>query len=464
MEGYISDFNNMVKDVWSVTGDIGIEVLPVTPVVYEGLDAVGESLISGLKDWIRWIGVQKGRDSIKELAETGGRELDEKVTAVFIYKPCFNSCFTKGGGGKEWRNRGNSLNYVRGDRREVRVFGALPSREIERAMTGNRKKEESRTEEDQRRCSFADGVSIDAEYTFTTAVEKYCALAVKEGNYGGSYILNKKDQLKYREHKEIKSQGKVSVLLIGGSQVGRIGGVLGKVGGEALSVEKHIRIRGYLSREEGGRIQKELEEGRGMQIDKIVIGGPGNSLVKSESGEEMRSGVERRVRITRGKGPVVDSATTTYHLNEPTRMTICERGQVASVMVQVVKACKEVWPGADIYYTGTMPRFVDRCCAKNDHMTEDDPIMINNCRKDLDKEIISMMVGGRMEVTVLDWFELLGLHSEPSVKDMKEKKIISEDNIHLSAIMNRTAAVSICRRLLEVEMVDPHTAKRRRLY
>jgi hypothetical protein len=28
LDGYISDFNNMVRAVWEVTGDSGIEVLP----------------------------------------------------------------------------------------------------------------------------------------------------------------------------------------------------------------------------------------------------------------------------------------------------------------------------------------------------------------------------------------------------------------------------------------------------
>ena len=35
LEGYISQFNNMVKDCWSLMGDIGVEVLPFVPVVYE---------------------------------------------------------------------------------------------------------------------------------------------------------------------------------------------------------------------------------------------------------------------------------------------------------------------------------------------------------------------------------------------------------------------------------------------
>ena len=32
-EGYISDFNIMVKDIWAITKDFGIEVLPCVPMI-----------------------------------------------------------------------------------------------------------------------------------------------------------------------------------------------------------------------------------------------------------------------------------------------------------------------------------------------------------------------------------------------------------------------------------------------
>ncbi len=76
LDGYIADFKNMVRAVWEVTGDSGIEVLPVCLVVYEGLDEVGGRLISGLQDWIRRISEEGGRKSISHLAETGGRETE----------------------------------------------------------------------------------------------------------------------------------------------------------------------------------------------------------------------------------------------------------------------------------------------------------------------------------------------------------------------------------------------------
>jgi hypothetical protein len=73
LEGYVSDFNDMVKSMMSVTGDCGIEVLPVVQVVFEGLDQVGRELISGLREWIGWIAGKSGRTGIAELRNTGGR-------------------------------------------------------------------------------------------------------------------------------------------------------------------------------------------------------------------------------------------------------------------------------------------------------------------------------------------------------------------------------------------------------
>jgi hypothetical protein len=88
LEGYVTDFNNMVREVKNVTGDIGIEVLPVVPVCFEGLDKVGRDLLGGLRMWINWIGEKGGRAEIKELSNTAGRERggDE---VIFLWKPSF---------------------------------------------------------------------------------------------------------------------------------------------------------------------------------------------------------------------------------------------------------------------------------------------------------------------------------------------------------------------------------------
>ncbi len=129
LEGYASDFSNMVKDVWAVTGDIGVEVLPVTPVVFEGIDSEGGRLISGLKEWIRWIGEESGREAVKWLAETGGQE-EGGEPGRYLFKPQMALLQSKNKERKEWAMRGNMIGMVRADRREEVVQEARPSKEL----------------------------------------------------------------------------------------------------------------------------------------------------------------------------------------------------------------------------------------------------------------------------------------------------------------------------------------------
>ena len=75
MEGYIGAFNNMVRDVWQVMGDIVVKVLPYVPVVYKVIDTVGGELLAGVKNWIQWAADQQKRQSIRELEKTGGEEV-----------------------------------------------------------------------------------------------------------------------------------------------------------------------------------------------------------------------------------------------------------------------------------------------------------------------------------------------------------------------------------------------------
>jgi hypothetical protein len=80
----------MVKEVWGVTGDNGIEIFPFVPVVHEGLDEMGRDLIGGVKEWVSWISEKSGRSAIAKLAETGGRECEKGRTgAKVVWRPTF---------------------------------------------------------------------------------------------------------------------------------------------------------------------------------------------------------------------------------------------------------------------------------------------------------------------------------------------------------------------------------------
>ena len=97
-------------------------------------------------------------------------------------------------------------------------------------------------------------------------------------------------------------------------------------------------------------------------------------------------------------------------------------------------------------------------------MTVDDAQVINNSRRDMDREIMNKIISSKLEITAVDWFEMLGFSVEPSLKEMKDKKVVSEDNVHLSVEMNKNAAVYLCRRLLVTEMDEFTSGKRRKLF
>jgi hypothetical protein len=75
LEGYIADFNEMVKTVHGVVGNRDIEILPVVPVVREGMDLVGRELVAMVLEWVDWIGVMSGRESVRKLRAQVGKEL-----------------------------------------------------------------------------------------------------------------------------------------------------------------------------------------------------------------------------------------------------------------------------------------------------------------------------------------------------------------------------------------------------
>ena len=92
--------------MWKVTGDAGVEVLPVVPVVYEGVDEVGRKQMAGLCDWIGWLSRKSGRESISHLAETGGEDREKDICGRLIYTPKGLVQRQKSVGGGGWRGGG----------------------------------------------------------------------------------------------------------------------------------------------------------------------------------------------------------------------------------------------------------------------------------------------------------------------------------------------------------------------
>jgi hypothetical protein len=125
---------------------------------------------------------------------------------------------------------------------------------------------------------------------------------------------------------------------------------------------------------------------------------------------------------------------------------------------------RKAWPLAEIFYCGIFPRFVERCCERKEHICADDPLVINNSRKELDREVENQLLRGGCEVKVVHWYEMLGMSAESQLKEICEKRIVSEDGVHLSIDSNKSAAVFLCRRFLDGEMLEFPEGKRRRLF
>jgi hypothetical protein len=68
-----------VKNVGGLTGNTGIEVLPVVPVVRKGMDQVGRELIGMIHEWVDWIGEKSGRVSVRKLSGMSGRESENET-------------------------------------------------------------------------------------------------------------------------------------------------------------------------------------------------------------------------------------------------------------------------------------------------------------------------------------------------------------------------------------------------
>jgi hypothetical protein len=87
IEGYILDFNNMVRECSREIIEYGIEILPCAPTVSSEIDIEGKMLIAGVQDWISWIGKEIGRKELEELSKTGGSEVEDSRKGSIQYKP-----------------------------------------------------------------------------------------------------------------------------------------------------------------------------------------------------------------------------------------------------------------------------------------------------------------------------------------------------------------------------------------
>lgn len=455
LEGYVSDFNILTKAVWNISSNV--EVLPVVPFVFPGLDDLGGKLVSRLKDWIKWISDIRGQEEIRYLAETGGRE-EEGEGTQWIYPPSFNGqpkeCHTS------WRNQGGgragqgkvNLEYTRGERREITVRKAVPTREIGNKLAETGAEEEEMDDDREMRESFENGISVEAEYSFARAVSEYSKAAVREGRHRGGYILNIKEQVSQRTKLESEKSRRTEIVFISSSQVERIAKEVKKVGSEVLDVTGIVSMNGVLN---GDEVERVLEECRGMECypKKVVIGGPGNSLVRHGEPGKREMKPERRIVIEKSSEGG-DSLSTRYHLTEPVRIKRDERLEVIRQTVRLAIGISDMWPGTEIEYLGLYPRHVERCCLDRTHMTDEDVLTMCSNRRELNKDITDEMTDAVEKTRHIPWYVQLGYDEDMAAGEVKTKNIVQTDGIHLTPKANRFAAVFLCRRLAIGELIS----------
>jgi hypothetical protein len=267
-EGYVWDFNNMVKNIGGVTGDTGIEVLPVVPVVRDGMDKVGRELIGMLRESVEWIGVKSGRESVSKLSGTSGRE-SETVTeteTVFQWKPTF-LLRTKETG------KTDKLTTLTGERTETKVRAAKKPRELEKMKNKGRSTGQMETDSVEGEVDTlqteANGISMEGEFAFGRAIGEFLREEVRAGNFKGNYILNLKDQMRMRELREMDGEKRLRVLVVGASQMWRIGEELMRKDG--VEVTGCVLMEGENTEKRNTDMLRELKKKKD-EVDMVVVG------------------------------------------------------------------------------------------------------------------------------------------------------------------------------------------------
>jgi hypothetical protein len=231
------------------------------------------------------------------------------------------------------------LRMVEGDRMETMVRAACESNELGRLKAGKGRLGEEEGDENTKktRCE-RNGVSMEGEFVFSRAVGEFLREEVRNGTFKGNYMLNLKEQLRMRWMRQSGGDKRVRVLMVGASQVKRIGAEMVRVHGDRMrlvgcvrwedehTVEGHTEILGEVS---------SLKE----EVDVVLVGGPANSLMKHGKEDERGFGGERQVRVLR-KRDGEDEWTVTYHMTDPVRITMMEKMVLVEKMVDLLSEIK----------------------------------------------------------------------------------------------------------------------------
>jgi hypothetical protein len=271
--------------------------------------------------------------------------------------------------------------------------------------------------------------------------------------------------MEQRAEGEEKVGSKVRILMVGGSQIGKVGKEMGVRGDEVVESVDWMRIKGRLDKAEVKRVLRDLGTVQNAP-DRIVMGGPGNSLFRH--GKKATRGFcpERTVMVERGRDKEVKRVRVGYHMTDPIKINMAERRGLIDNVVELVKGVRNRFPDAEIYYMTMTPRHVNRCCNDQTHMTDDDCVTMTGFRRGVDAEIGEELTGQGTGVTVVEWWEALGWEEEGGLKGVRMSRVVSEDGVHLVPKATRDAAVFFLHRLADqkTQHGGGAQAKRRRMF
>jgi hypothetical protein len=302
------------------------------------------------------------------------------------------------------------------------------------------------------------GVSIEGEFVFSRAVGEFLKEEVRAGTFKGNYVLNLKEQLKVRCLRESGVDKRVKLVLVGASQMGRMGQEMVNVHGDKVVVVGRVKMSDEHTEKRHAEMVEEIHRMKD-EVDVVVIGGPANSLVKHGKEGERGFGGERHVRVTKDKDGD-DEWDLTYHLTDPVKITMTEKAELVEKMVDMMVDMKRtVGSEVRVVHVTMFPRFVEQCCRE--HMTEEDVWLLDGIRRDVNRETKDMLLESGYDIEVVDWWTLAGARSELTVNEVRRSGLIDKDNVHLTNRTNRIAAVSLLNRLLERK--ESEMSKRRRM-
>jgi hypothetical protein len=192
---------------------------------------------------------------------------------------------------------------------------------------------------------------------------------------------------------------------------------------------------------------RELQKKKG-EMDVVVVGGPTNSLVRHGKEGSRGFGGERVVKVSRTESGQ-EEWKVTYHLTDPVKINMVEKAELVDRFVDMLQKVKEVVGEKMVVAQVTMfPRFIRECCKS--HMTDEDVWLLDDVRRDVNKEIVDRVFDKGLRVETIDWWTLLGAREEMTLSELRRVNCVDDDNVHLRSKVNKDAAEILLHRLLEI--------------